>query len=233
MAALWRYPVKSLQGEKLVNARIGPHGFCGDRGWALLADGLGCVGPYASAKLEPKLLLASAAFESEPGENALPAAVLRLPDGSSFSTEDPAAPARLSDWLGRPVTLARALSGEHFDDKPIHLLSTASLSALQSLAPDALFDPRRFRPNVLVATDYSAFAEQDWIGRKLRLGGALLRVEKPVKRCVMTTLPQADLPKDPRIMKTIVREAAQIVGVYASVLEPGQVFLGDPLTLLS
>lgn len=232
ISALWRYPVKSLAGEKLLKARIGPHGILGDRGWCLLADGLGCVGPFASGKLEPKLMLASATFEAEPEDDVLPAARLTLPDGSRISTSDADAEARLSAWLGKPVALRQTLLGEHLDDKPIHLVSTSSLSALRSLCPGSLFDARRFRPNILVATERSGFPEQDWVGRTLRLGGALLLVEKPTKRCVMTTVPQGDLPKDPEIMKTIIRLAAQVVGVYASVLEPGPVSVSDPLTLL-
>jgi hypothetical protein len=69
-------------------------------------------------------------------------------------------------------------------------------------------------------------------GRTLRVGGVELRTEIPTARCVMVTLPQGDLPHDPRVLRTVVREAEQCVGLYASVAAPGRVRVGDPVELL-
>src|SRR5262249_45760117 len=86
--------------------------------------------------------------------------------------------------------------GTYFDVTPIHLLTTASLAAL---GPAERFDVRRFRPNVLVETDAGTegLVEAGWAGRTIRIGRVHLRGEMPTMRCVMVTLPQPDLPKDP------------------------------------
>ncbi len=94
-------------------------------------------------------------------------------------------------------------------------------------------DVRRFRPNLLIDVDDSAaFPEQAWIGRRVRVGSAVLAVKSTCIRCAMTTHGFADLPKDPRVMRTLVREADGNLGVYAMLDEPGEVRTGDPLTLL-
>ena len=119
--------------------------------------------------------------------------------------------------------------GTYFDALPIHLLTTASLRALGRENPAAAFDPRRFRPNFLIepASETDALVEVAWCGEALRLGGATVKVEMGTPRCSMTTQPQGDLPKDPTVLRTIVRHADQNVGVYASVLRPGRVGVGD------
>lgn len=118
--------------------------------------------------------------------------------------------------------------GTYFDAFPLHILTTASLAALGAHNPSARFNVRRFRPNVVVETGGAAgLVESDWLGRTLQIGGARLKIEAPCPRCVMTTLPQGDLAKDPSVLRTIVRDAAQNVGVYATVTTPGRVTAGD------
>jgi uncharacterized protein len=118
--------------------------------------------------------------------------------------------------------------GTYFDAFPLHLLTTATLARLAGHNPAARFDVRRFRPNLLVdAAGLEGFVENDWCGQTLRLGTARLKVEIPCVRCVMPTLPQADLPKDPSVLRTIVREAGQNAGVYVTVETPGAVAVGD------
>jgi uncharacterized protein YcbX len=106
-------------------------------------------------------------------------------------------------------------------------MTTASLARLGATAPDSLFDVRRFRPNVLVETgDPPGFPEDAWIGRRLRLGEVELAVETACPRCVMTTHPFAELPKDPAVMRALVREHGGDLGVYCRVLRPGRVHEG-------
>ena len=125
--------------------------------------------------------------------------------------------------------------GTYFDAFPLLVMTDASLAQLQKLAPSAAIDVRRFRPNLLVAADHEAggFVEVAWVGKKLRVGDAVIAIEMSCPRCVMTTLEFDDLPHDPSIMRTLVREAAQCIGAYASVVEPGAVAVGDRVEVIS
>ena len=110
----------------------------------------------------------------------------------------------------------------------------ATLDRLRALYPQGCFAVRRFRPNLVIAIDGEpqAFVENDWVGRTLLLGReARLRIVRPCGRCVMTTLPQSDLPHDPGILRTAVKHNGGNVGVYASVLHGGTVRRGDSVRL--
>jgi hypothetical protein len=125
--------------------------------------------------------------------------------------------------------------GTYFDVFPFHLLTTASLTALATLAPASQWDRRRFRPNLLVDTPagVTGLAEAGWGGgRRIRIGEIELQTEIPTPRCVMVTLPQPDLLHDARVLRTVVREAAQCVGLYATITSPGRIAIGDPVELL-
>ena len=124
--------------------------------------------------------------------------------------------------------------GTYFDAFPIHLLTTASLRALATRNPSAQFDRRRFRPNILIealAAD-SGLIEFDWCGRQVRVGGTVLAITIQAMRCSMTTHAAGDLPKDPSVLRTIVRDSNQNLGVYATVKESGPVAVGDMVDLL-
>jgi uncharacterized protein YcbX len=124
--------------------------------------------------------------------------------------------------------------GTFFDGALLHVITTASLDALGRLYPEGRFEARRFRPNLVVASTSSepAFVENDWINRIVTIGKHLrLKVTGPCARCVMTTLPQGDLPEDTGILRTAVQHNHAAVGVYATVLAPGRVVRGDRVQL--
>ncbi len=117
-----------------------------------------------------------------------------------------------------------------FDCAVVHLLTTATLGRLRELYPQGRFEVRRFRPNIVVepASGEKNFAENDWIGRTLAIGEEVhLNITGPCSRCVMTTLSQGDLPKDPGILRTAAQHNKVNVGVYASVLRGGTIRRGD------
>jgi MOSC domain-containing protein len=141
---------------------------------------------------------------------------------------------------------AASPAGTFFDYAVLHFLTTATLDQLRSLYPEGRFESRRFRPNFVLQlnTDEKSFFENRWIGKELRFGNELVvRVTDPCSRCVMTTLPQGDLPRDPGILRTAAKHNKVIggevagpdgayaasVGVYARVLNPGIVHRGDPV----
>ena len=114
-------------------------------------------------------------------------------------------------------------------------MTTTSLRRLQALAPESRIDVRRFRPNLLLDLGAGAadeFPERTWVGRRLRIGDAVLALTIPCPRCVMITLPVGELPHDPRVLRTVVRDADQNLGVYAQIETPGVVRRGDVVTLL-
>ncbi|MFF2012336.1 MOSC domain-containing protein [Streptomyces sp. NPDC058195] len=272
VAAVRRYPVKSMLGEDLASVMVTHAGLSGDRSYAVI-DETGAIGSAKHPRKWGPLL----ACRSRLADGAV---AVELPDGVIRTIGDPDLDARLTTLLGRPVsvsasapahsTLERAVpayeggvpdavrsasfvddtgeritvgkvaSGTFFDFGRVHLITTSSLRRLRSVYPVGDFDPRRFRPNLVVDTgDGPPFAEDGWQDGQLRVGEALFRVLVPTPRCVVPALGHDELRADPGIMRAIAREHRVAVfdvgrlaclGVYLEVLEPGTVHLGDAIT---
>lgn len=217
VAALWRYPVKSMLGEECAAVEVETRGVAGDRLYAV-RDAEGKLG---SGKDNRRFRNIEGLFGFRArGEGRVEIA---FPDGRRMRADDPAIHEALSAALGMPVRLARESDVPHFDSDPIHLVTTGALDWLRSRLPVSRIDARRFRANIVV----EASGELAWIGRTLRLGQAVLRVTSSTERCRMTTLEQEDLPADPRVLRAIAQEAALQFGVYAEVLTPGRIAVGD------
>jgi uncharacterized protein YcbX len=125
-------------------------------------------------------------------------------------------------------------AGTFFDLAVVHLMTTATIDRLRTLYPEGRFEVRRFRPNIVVATgpDVQGFTENEWIDHTIAIGDEVrLRITGPCPRCVMTTLPQGDLPKDSGILRTAAQHNQANVGVYADVIAGGTARRGDPVTL--
>ena len=228
---LWRYPVKSLQGERLDEASVEALGIAGDRRWALFDrdTGLGLT-----ARRVPELLFGSARIGPDGGVQVV------LPDGRVTTDEDV-----LSSWLGRRVELRTAgdevptyespveedapdpaewLQWEGapgpFHDSPRIRLSLISTGTLGT------WDARRFRANVVL----DGAGEEELRGQEAVLGDARLRFGVLIPRCVMTTRPQpGGIARDTSVLKTIHREHDGLLAVRAAVLGPGTVRTGDLL----
>ncbi|MGY1727693.1 MOSC domain-containing protein [Geodermatophilus sp. SYSU D01062] len=231
MQELWRYPVKSLQGERLDAVDVGPEGLAGDRRWALFdrSTGFGLT-----ARRVPDLLFASGRLRTDGGVEVV------LPDGTVTADD-----AVLSDWLGKPVALraAEAVRGPRQYEDPVddedggpwdawegasgafHDSSRIRVS-LVSTGTLGTWDRRRFRANVLL----DGAGEDDLVGSTVRLGAAVLDVLKPVSRCVMVTRPQpGGIGRDTGVLKTVHRERGGTLAVGALVPVPGRVAVGDAL----
>lgn len=247
VAACHRYPVKSFQGLLVDSLTIGERGVDGDRAWGLVdAED----GHLLSAKRVAALFEASATDDE-----------VTLPDGRTFAVEDPAVHAALSAWLGRDVRLVRpdgagAVSYEmtfdppddaaeyyeipaaeetFLDLAPIHLLSTATLRGAAAARPDLDWDVRRFRPNLVLDVEGEAFVEQTWLGRHLQVGEAVLSVDGPTVRCAMPLRAQpGGIERQPelfRAMSQLNETYPNHLGVYVSVVRPGEVRTGDAVAL--
>jgi len=124
--------------------------------------------------------------------------------------------------------------GTYFDLFPLHLLTTASLRALAAKTPGSAFDVRRFRPNLLIEPSDGAqgLVEIGWSGKTVRIGAATLSITMPTMRCSMIAQAVDELAKDPAVLRTVVRDADQNLGVYATVSQPGEVRVGDAVELV-
>jgi uncharacterized protein YcbX len=267
VAALWRYPVKSMMGEELNSCEVTGRGLLGDRQFAVVDCATGKVGGAKNPRKWGSFFDFRAAYAQPPqAAAAMPPVRITLPDGTVVSTGHGDLDQVLSRAFGRDVAVQQARPGDgspgataeeywpdmagldyrdtvtdfdmpagtFFDTAVVHLLTTATLDQLRGLYPPGRFEARRFRPNIVVATgpDTQGFAENDWIGHTMAIGGTVrLAITGPCPRCVMITLPQGDLPKDPGILRTAARHNAVSVGVYASVLTGGSICRGDPVTL--
>jgi uncharacterized protein YcbX len=299
---IWRHPVKSMAGERLGHCTVGPLGIPGDRGWAVRDEKSGEI---TNGKRTPMLMECAASYVEPPTEGNSTQVEISFPDGTQIDSGNPGINSRLSQVLGKEVTLwplqpashkahyrrksaaARALGrlsrfkafraalpsiisltnqeagvreyfsreagepipnmamlppevleftsppGTYFDAFPINVLTTASLEAMSRFNPNAVWDVRRFRPNFLIETDkaFEGLVEAGWSGRILRVGSVELKCEIPCARCGMTSHGHSGLPKDPSVLRSIVKDANQNLGVYASVVQSGGVSIGDPVEL--
>jgi uncharacterized protein len=296
---IWRYPVKSMAGERLESCTVESLGIPGDRGWAVRDE---TTGEITNGKHFPLLMQSAARYRIE-RVDSIPQVDITLPDGSTIGSDAEDVNERLSQLLGKPVTLwprlpatdldhyrrksktARVFGrlakfkafrkalptltsfgsanaelreafsrepdepipdisklppevleftsppGTYFDAFTIQLLTTSSLATMKRLNPDAIWDARRFRPNFLIESHLSGLIESEWDSRKIRVGNAHLICNIPTMRCGMTIQAQKDLPKDPSVLRSIVKDADQNLGMYASVVVGGMVRVGDAVEL--
>jgi uncharacterized protein len=286
IVGLWRFPVKSMLGERLDTAEVAEGGLLGDRAYALIDVQTGKVVSAKNPKLGPALFGCRAAFVELPqaGEE-LPAARITFPDGTTVTSDAPDADATISGFLGCDVRLARAApedftidqyhpdqedldpqghrdevtetklgnalfnevgmpsplpEGSFLDVFPVSVITTSALDHLGELQPGSTFDVRRFRMNVIVATSAEGFVENSWIGGAIDVGEHVkLAVSVPDPRCVMTTVAQEGLERDPQVLKALAKHNRldfagaglyPCAGVYAVVASSGTIRTGDPVT---
>lgn len=229
---LWRYPIKSTGGERLRSAEVDHRGMVGDRLYAV-RDAEGKFGSGKSTRrfrrMDGLLNLSSRYAQGPAGEPGTP----ELIDHQGRAVAD--ATAYLRAYLGRDdVELAREGEISHFDQLPLSVLTTATLDWIRREVPDVPTDERRFRPNIFVRTPPGTppFVEDEWVGRKARVGSTV-RIEflRSSERCVMTNQAQQELPHSPLILKTIVTAHGNRLDMLAGVVTPGRVRVGEPVVL--
>jgi uncharacterized protein len=238
VAEIWRYPVQSMRGEKLPQTLIDAAGVPGDREYGVVDPEVGEVVSAAQGKKKWRGLVTLAArLLGEPASGQRPPVEIVTPAGDRLAGDQSDIDARLSAVLEQPVHLAHRASENKrssYSHEPLHILTTASLAAFTAQHAEGQFAPARFRPNIVIDTgDAGGFLEQGWMERQLQIGdSARIAVTENCKRCVMTTLPQGDLPFDPAILHTVNGANRTWAGVYAGVRIPGAIKVGDPVVLL-
>lgn len=236
IAELWRFPIKSMQGERVESAPVSEFGIDGDRAWALFDAETGL---HLTGRRDPDMLFGVARLE---GTGASSEVVVTLPDGTETADNS-----KLSAWLGRDVELRRA-DGSSTGTYEIQLDESDDGSWVQWSGPDGSFhdstksrislvsaasfldwDRRRFRTNVVL----DAPGDVGLVGHKITAGSTTLNVTKQIDRCVMTTRPQpamGDQPaleRDLDVLKVINRDHATFLAVGALVDTPGVIAVGD------
>ena len=225
---LWRYPVKSLLGEQLQEVQVDERGVVGDRLYAV-TDRHGKLG---SGKTSRRFRRLDGLFDLHARDGgARP--IVTLPDGRELSVGDAELDAFLSERYGDQLRVLHEDGVPHHDAAPLHLLTTSSVRWLRMKIPASQIDARRFRPNVLLETSGDALVEDAWVGRRLALGGVVIRVLERTERCVMTTNAQSELPKDPAVLRAVTEFNDVCLGINASVERGGIVTVGDSLRALS
>jgi len=225
VAALWRYPVKSMAGEELEAVEVSWHGLAGDRRWAFIRDGQVRSGfPWLTIRERPELAHYRPRL-AEPDRPNASLTLVRTPSGDELDVADSA----LAAELGPGVRLIKHDRGV-FDTLPLSLLTTQTLAGLGRLVGTDL-TAQRFRPNLVVDARGRDFPEDGWVGRVLRIGGLRMRVDKRDQRCVMVTIDPVTLHRNPAVLRAIVRERDARLGVYGSTVEPGRIAVGDPVEL--
>lgn len=229
-----------MQGERLQAVEVGPIGVVGDRAYGVLDVGTGRI---LSAKWEPRLLGATARHDA--GD-----VVLALPTGETATGLGAATDRALGEWLGREVSLRAAgradtavfqahvdplddasdvaewtgPAGSFRDEAPVHLLTTATLRAMAGAAPDQQWDLRRFRANVLIEVDGDSFAEDEWVGSRVRIGEVELEVFKRTSRCSMVAREQpGGVVRDPDVVRSLRAVHDLKLGVHAAVVTGGRI----------
>ncbi len=227
IAQLWRYPVKSMQGEQCASFEVGLYGIDGDRRFAFESVHAP-VGKPLLRSFERSAMLRARAAHHASGE-----ITVRVPAGQSVSLHDASLPSQLGLEPASSTGLQLQCATLPFTDvRPISLHSLATEQALE--AAFAGFDPRRLRSNIVLdLTNARPFAEDLLAGKSLRLGELVtLKLLERIPRCRMVSLHPETAEMDPSILRWLAREHDGRAGIYARSLATGTVSVGDAVSLV-
>jgi len=232
IAALYRFPVKSMRGERLEQANIYWHGLEGDRRYAFVRSGNLTRFPWLTGREVPDLLRYAPYLldEMNPRECAVR---VHTPDGGDLPVESDTLRDTLAAAYGAPVHLLHCGRGT-FDSAPLSLVGLASVRDLGALLGQDL-DPVRFRQNIVVEPDGGAFAEEAWLGRALSFGAGpdapRIRLIRRDERCMMINLDPETAAQTPAVLREVVRTRDNCFGLYAQPERLGPVRAGDAVYL--
>lgn len=232
---LYIYPVKSMRGVAVPEAFVGLNGIYGDRRYAFVqaacaaSDGF----PWMTGREKPRLILYSPQFEHMPTfDDPDPPIVVRTPEGDAFAVGDPRLRERIAAEYGGDVFLIKNNRG-NYDSQHLSLFSLATLNML-ALESDCAIDHRQFRANLyLEPSDGMPFSENDWVGQVLQIGEARVAVTQKDTRCMMINLDPESAAQNPRVLRTVARHHDEQAGVYANVIAPGVIRVGDPIRVVA
>lgn len=225
ISSLWRYPVKSLLGERLEKIAFDHRGVVNDRIFAI-SNKAGKIGSGKNTRRFTRLdgLFSMSAKCDETGVS------ITFPDGVILNDRSNALDAKLSESLGEQVTLRKEQAVSHLDAGAVHIITQQSLVILQEKLPKYKIDERRFRPNIVLDIANN-MADEALIGKTIYIADVMLEVMQLTERCRMITLEQQALSNAPAILKTISKEFALNFGVYARVKHVGSIGINDKVRI--
>jgi len=213
---IWRYPVKSMAGERLESCTVTEGGLEGDRRWAFIDQSSNRSGKWFNIKQHSPLMTYRARLVG--GELDLVG-----PDGSSVALDGDLV-RRFEAESERPLQL-RELPGENFDDSHVLIVNLASVAAF-GLEVGMSIDHRRFRANLYV-NGLEPEAELGWLGRIIKAGDAELEVTSRCERCKVITMDPDTTEATPEVLRVLVERHDERMGMYCRVVKPGRVAVGD------
>jgi len=231
--AIFRYPVKSMRGERLEAAHMGWHGLNGDRRLAFRRIGDRSGMPWLTASKLPELLLFAPQRREDDTEGDLPTHI-RTPDGEQMPVFGEDLAGEVGRRHGAPVQMMQLRHGI-FDEASISVIASDTVREIGRLAGRSL-DTRRFRPNVVVRLLRSVpFQEDEWLGGVLSFGegddAPAITVTMRDERCSMVNLDPDSASPAPEVMKTIVRVNHNNAGIYGAVTRTGRFTIGQTVSL--
>ena len=229
--ALFRYPVKSMGGERLQTADLGWHGLEGDRRLAFRRTEDRAGFPWLTASKLPELLLFAPLRTHPSGSEGLPTHV-RTPEGKELAVFGQELAEEVGRRHGSPVEMTH-LSHGIFDEASISVITSATIGEIGRLAAQHT-DVRRFRPNIVIATLRSVpFEEDEWVRGVLSFGDVseapTISVTNHDERCSMVNLDPDSASSTAEVLKAIVRVRNNNAGVYATVTRRGRLAVGQPV----
>jgi hypothetical protein len=222
VAEVWRYPVKSMAGERLSSCEVAATGVVGDRRWALVDGSPNRAGKPLTIREDDRLMTYRARFADGRAEVLTPRGDVALIDSSLVS--------RLASETSRPLTL-RELEGANFDDSPILVVNLATVASF-GVEAGMDVDHRRFRANFYV-DGLAPEEELAWIGGRVAVGEAELEVVSRCERCVVITKDPDTTATTPELLRILTQTRETCMGVYCRVTRPGRVATGDQVRLVA
>ena len=228
VTSLSRFPVKSMRGEETQAVDLHWTWLHGDRHYAFVRSGDTSAFPWLTARQVPDLVRYVPCY-AQPDDPRHSSLSVTDPDGRVFDIRDQALAAQLAAAAGEPVWLLRLGRGA-FDAMPVSVLTTSTLARIAGAHGSAVA-PARFRANIVIRPDDPAETEQDWLGRSLSFGpgpdAPCLHLDWAIPRCAMIGIDPETGARDAALIRTVVRQFGNAVGVYCAVWAPGTVRLGD------
>lgn len=231
-----RHPIKSFYGESVKTTNVMEYGLYGDRSHAFLDETR--PGKYVTITQCPKMARYKAKFLGEETMHEYPLIEITTPEGKVVSWGDEELTKQIEAGSNRSISLVKysptdvpigAIELEH-----LQLISDESLNALQKIWGKETLNHRRFRPNLILAlNEQTPFMEEMWFGKTLKIGNQVeIQVKRHCERCMIITVNPDNAERDPSLQKTVLNQRNNHFGVYASVMQTGEIQVGDEVVLV-
>ncbi|WP_254052736.1 MOSC domain-containing protein [Bacillus sp. V59.32b] len=232
---IYRYPVKSFHGESVAKSKVQDYGLYGDRSHVFIDEAR--RKKYLMATYIPEMLAYKAQFEGEEKDDQFPRVKIAAPDGREFYWDDDECLEEMKTLSGQSHIYQKVFSPGHvpigaIEEEHILLVNEASLRKLEEMWGKQV-DFRRFRPNLVISLhDDTPFLEDTLFGKQIKIGDVILEIKRHCERCNIINIHPDTMEMEKTLLKTVVRERNNYFGVYATVVQTGEVHTGDEIVLI-